>query len=196
MPVSSTSRAKHLTTHGLGKHYTSPKKLRDKRKSGKVVLPLGNATKHRLLLQKLDRLQRKQPSDVSMPPDEPGEWEDLDPIPVDPTVLDADIHEALHAPGPQVQTTDKGSKTKLSASSSLRLHASWAEVLPGLVAPLISYISGSIASVVSPVNDLHSRCIESCETKHIKILCLYFDREYPLDTVYHFLITNCQTFAP
>ena len=51
-------------------------KARDKRKSGKRVIPLGNAPKHRLLLQKLESLRKKPQTDQDEPEGSMG-WEDL-----------------------------------------------------------------------------------------------------------------------
>jgi CxC1 like cysteine cluster associated with KDZ transposases len=175
-----SSRAKHLTTSGLGKHYTSPTKARDKRKSGKRVIPLGNATKHRLLLQKLESLRKKPQTDQDEPEGSMG-WEDLSDsidqsMDIDP---DAGIHEALQAP--KLGTTEpERERAKLSVGPSLWLHASWAEVLPGLLSPLLEYISSSVGIVIPPADDLHAECALSCVPKHTKILCLYFDREYLL----------------
>jgi hypothetical protein len=172
-----SSRAKHLTTSGLGKHYTSPTKARDKRKSGKIVIPLGNAKKHQILLQRLETLRKKPQTNQTA--DNGNYWEDSD----DPTYqamdidCDTGIREALEAPKLQ-DIKPKGDGAKLSAGPSLRLHASWADVLPSLIMPFLKYISSSFGSIMPPVDDLHTPCALSCITKRTKILCLYFDREY------------------
>lgn len=173
MPLCHTSRARHLTTSGLGKHYTSPKKLRDKRKSDKIVIPLGQSAKHRLLLHKLNCL-RKKPEFGSVPDD--PHWEDVTEQAMDP---EADLYNALHAPAPPGAPVDIPA-VKLSTAASIRLHASWVEILPHLVPPLLHYLSSSVGSVMAPVNDIHSKCSQACAPKRIRILCLYFDREsYP-----------------
>jgi hypothetical protein len=174
-----SSRALHLTTTGLGKHHTSPKKTRSK-KNARIVVPLGNASKRQWLLQKLDLLRETQTStqtDLTRSPTgtidvDPSAWDDI------ADNNQTDITEALQArehatPNP---CPANASGTKQSTAASLRLYTSWADILPGLVRPLLKYLSSSIGSVVSPVNDIQSTCIQSCIASHTSILCLYFDR--------------------
>jgi hypothetical protein len=174
-----SSRALHLTTTGLGKHHTSPKKARST-KNSRIVVPLGNASRQRQLLQKLDLLRRTHTqTDLTRSPAidvDPSAWEDI----VDNHDDQTDITEALQ---PREHATlnpcpPDPSGTKQSSAASLRLYTSWADILPGLVRRLLKYLSSSVGSVISPANDIQSTCIQSCIASRTSILCLYFDRAY------------------
>ena len=169
-----SSRASHLTTTGLGKHHTSPKKARSKHNS-RIVIPLGNSTKHRQLLQKLDYLRgtgtRKQIAPTVTLDVDPSDWEDITNADQTDQTADAPTAARVSTPCPTDNST-----AKQSAGASLRLHTSWVDILPGLVSPLLKYITSSVGSVMSPVNDIQSKCSLSCVSSHTTILCLYFDR--------------------
>jgi hypothetical protein len=162
------SRASDLTSTGLGKHHTSPKKARSKRNS-RIVIPLGNSTKHRQLLQKLAHLRgtgttKHAPTVLDV---HPSDWEDI---------TDQPDHTVEAPPTVATPCLSDNSTAKQSAGASLRLHTSWADILPGLVSPLLKYITSSVGSVMSPVNDIQSKCTLSCVSNYTTILCLYFNR--------------------
>jgi hypothetical protein len=165
-----STRAHHITTTGLGKHHTSPKKVRaDKHKAARNVIPLGHGHKHRYLLVKLDQLGGKYSTmnpHPTLPTENPNDWEDV------PETLD--VNEALQ-PRASPEPIQKPA-IKQSAKSSLQLYANWAAILPGLVHPLLNYISTSMGSVMSPVSDIYSTCVLPCTSSSSTILCLYFDR--------------------
>ena len=171
-----SSRALHLTTTGLGKHHTSPKKPHNK-KNSQIVVPLGNASKHQQLLRKLAILRGTQTSaqlannPTTSDPD-PTAWEDI--VNNDQVDTTEALQPREHQPAPCPQNPS-GCRTTQSAAASLRLYTSWAEILPGLVHPLLKYLSSTVGSVMFPVNNIQSTCFQSCITSHTSILCLYFN---------------------
>jgi hypothetical protein len=103
------SQISDLTSTGLGKHHTSPKKACSKRNS-RIVIPLGNSTKHRQLLQKLAHLRGMVTTKHA------------------PTVLDvhpSDItDQPMEAPTVATPCLSNNSTVKQFAGASLRLHTS------------------------------------------------------------------------
>jgi hypothetical protein len=158
-------------------------------------VPLENASKHQHLQEKLDYLHGKQTRSQALPEVDSGGWQGDPDIDVDQTADGMEVcmpDTAEGNPGatilcPEIQST----KELQSTAASLRLHTNWAGVLPGLVYPLLNYITASIGSVASPVNnDIHSMCVHSCISNRTKILCLYFDRAYYiLDLTSKFILT-------
>jgi hypothetical protein len=158
---------------GLGSHFTSPLKKRDKKKSGIFVRAPLQDMKRKHLLAKLALLQEPPTTALdatqSFPiaPDD-GEMVDgmvevEDPPPNDQDVVDA-ANEArrIH-------------RRIVPNEAGIRLYNKWIELLP-LVDPFLAYITLSTGSPIAPVNALHSECIKMCLKSSTQILCLYFDR--------------------
>jgi hypothetical protein len=175
------TRSQQPIIHGLGKHFTSPTKARDKRKTTVIVRPPGQESKRRRLLEKLQLLRQPGPSSTSTSIANDSVQPPLDEtLPMD---VDADGWEDIEtaglaqsksplSPGPKVP------RRILPDSESTRLYTAWNSLLPSLVNSLITYISMSTGHVVTPAMDLCSKCEQLCAPKDIKILCLYFDRKF------------------
>ena len=59
-----TQSSQPITTKGMGRHFTSPRKARDKKKSWIIASLPGHASKRQKLLDKLGELLAAQPSDL------------------------------------------------------------------------------------------------------------------------------------
>jgi hypothetical protein len=166
-------RADQIFSTGLGSHFTSPLKKRDKKKSNVFVRAPLQEMKRKHLLAKL-ALLREPPassSSQSLPitPDD-GEMVDGTLEAEDPPLRDQDMADiAIEAP----QTR----RRIVPNAAGIRLYAKWTELLPHLVDPFLAYIASSTGSRIVPVgNDLHSECGQMCVKSSTQILCLYFDR--------------------
>jgi hypothetical protein len=176
------TRGQQPLSNGLGKHFTSPTKARDKRKTTVIVRLPGQETKRRRLLEKLQRLQNPKYESPStdlasqVPLDEPCSmdididndgWEDIQPKPAQ-----SESSQPTKVPRRILPDTESG-----------RLYAAWKHLLPSLVNSLIDYMSTSTGHIVIPAMDLNSKCEQSsCAPKDTKVLCLHFDRKlaYPI----------------
>jgi hypothetical protein len=167
-------RADQTFSAGLGSHFTSPLKKRDKKKSGIFVRAPLQDMKRKHLLAKLALLQEPPTTALdatqSFPiaPDD-GEMVDgmvevEDPPPNDQDVVDA-ANEARRT-----------HRRIVPNEAGIRLYNKWIELLPHLVDPFLAYITLSTGSPIAPVNALHSECIKMCLKSSTQILCLYFDR--------------------
>jgi len=172
---------------GPGKHFTSPIKPRDKKKTATFVVPPGHASKKQRLVEKLEVLTRLRPH---QPPADIGNNAGSDPIPLDsddvfsaypsedprdiPSSDAPPVSKNADEPYPQ---TEKGKKRILPDAESFRLYANWTGLLPTVVDSLLQYLTRSVGHPISSVTDLHSRCVQSCVPKSLIVKCLFYDRE-------------------
>jgi hypothetical protein len=175
------TRGQQLVSSGLGHHFISPRKPRDKKKTTVRVRPPGNDTKQRHLLEKLRLLLVKQSRTRSTPStDDVEQRQDL-PLPVeDPMDIDeAGWEDIQRDPIPSEPSKPaKAHRRILPDTESARLYTTWKALLPSLVNSLITYLSVSMGRVVAPASDLISQCNQgTCVRKDTKIQCLYFDRK-------------------
>lgn len=175
-PPKQPTRAQQPATSGLGQAFASPIKRRSTREQSYVV-PLGNEGKRRHLAEQLRALQAElytpqpevpiDPSDIDIP--EEQELLPIEPLPIEPS----------NVPGPAlVEDPEPTPRRVVPDKSANSLYNRWARVLPGLVNPLLSYITATTGKVPPPLNPgLKSKCFKNCGAKTSIILCLFHTRK-------------------
>jgi hypothetical protein len=171
-------RANQTFSAGLGSHFTSPLKKRDKKKSSVFVRAPLQDMKRKHLLAKL-ALLRDPPtiaSDASQSfPIAPDDGEMVDGI----LEVEANVEDPLQNDQDMVDIADEARQTRrriVPNEAGIRLYNKWTELLPHLVDPFLAYITFSTGSPIVPVNNLDSKCAQVCVKSSTQILCLYFDR--------------------
>jgi hypothetical protein len=177
-----TTRALQYTTPGFGKHFVSPKKVRDPRKTTTQSVVPGQAAKHRQSLAKLKALQnpvKPLPEDVNSiqsqdvesyasGPDCAGQQPDID---TDVPFLDPPNHPMDDQPCASAQ------RRLIPDAAAFRLYNNWNKLIQSLVNPFLEYLTVSTACVHPPTGDIHSTCnIAACTPKKTDITALFFDR--------------------
>jgi CxC1 like cysteine cluster associated with KDZ transposases len=168
-----SARSKQLTAHGLGKHFSSPQKPRDKNKTTTRLKIPNQAAKHQALLAKLLSLQQATQHDEDVEPKQ-SDYVDSDPD-VD-MIIDEPATES-HTPDPDLSPDTTIQRRITPDTASYRLYNAWKSLLPTLVRPLLSYLHQSHARVLPPPSTLDGACKRShCTMKTHQMICLYFDR--------------------
>jgi len=174
--------------HITGKHFTSPIKPHNKKKTATYIVPPRHESKRQQLLAKLQVLQHPRPPELT------GEQASWDPIPLEGDNLfstcplkdtndipsDSTPPIDLIADNPPLQTA-KGKKCMLPDAESIHLYTTWTNLLPTIIDSLLQYLMHSVGSPILPVSDLHSKYTQSCVTKSFTINCLFFDHK----SLYH-----------
>lgn len=175
MPKLVSSRAGQISVPGPGRHYTSPAKKRNPRKTQKISMPIGHSIRQQLLYDKMNALKAKKPA----PPDPEDAYE--------PLMEDADgglDHDVGSSPI-KSQTTGSSPITKNkdtpTTDTNQRRHEGWSDIVAGLLPELLHFEKLSIGHVPPPpAGDLQSDCLQpgQCIPKKHKICCLHFDRTW------------------
>jgi hypothetical protein len=178
MSTSSSRNQQPLST-GLGIHFTSPTKPRDKRKTATIVEVPGHAEKRRRLEQKLEQLK------YSVPVAEPKPAGLVDSL--DNEMLRDDPF--LDTLPEQVEDNDRGSPEPATASAeektrtkrlipdgaALQLFDSWRQLLPTLLNTLLQHTSRTVGLPLPAIQSLESDCTRSCSKNTSAVTCLFFD---------------------
>ena len=182
-----STRAKQRIVSGLGQHYSSPIKKRDKKKTTQRVEVPGQGYRMRKALGKIAQLMSESKPEPPLSESTPGECtSETDDIPnfhstaLDDQVMDNDpTFQPENEPQPSSHSSSQRSQRRqLPDTEATNLYAAWLDLLPSLVAPLLAYTTVSKGQPISAIGDLRSSCErEWCVTKTTSIQCLYFDRE-------------------
>jgi hypothetical protein len=180
------TRARQPTTGGLGVHFVSPVKRRDKRKTTTVVQIPGHRLKRKTLLRELRALMHQSspspplgdPFDSSMPLDTADD--DNPNMPDAANVHDADnMHDAAaHNQHMILESNDTVMRRITPNEEAYSLYDRWTSLLPSLVDSLLSYDKTSMGNLVyHPASIIvHSCSVSSCSRKTTHMTSLYFDR--------------------
>ena len=172
-PRPGTRGALPSTISGMGQHFTSPKRRRDKRKSQtEVVIPGQDAKRQRLHQRLDDLLNRKLP--VMPPP----------PVTNDP-LLDAVIEDATGNTDP-IQHVDDDVNEEIHHNSTpsvatSRLYDNWHTVIPSIIQPYLQYLAETIGKPLTRPDATLIGCHRGCEPKRTSLLCLHFDCTFCID---------------
>ena len=170
----SQSRDKQRTSAGVGKHFTSPKKQRDKKKTTTFVHLPTKELRRRQLLARFDALQQGTLAE-KLEADLPADPMDSQAIDVDVPDQDHQIDREFAEPASNEPTS---TRRILPDTEAARLYKSWKKLLTSLLDPFLTYTEHSIGRVIQPADDLISQCtMDTCILKSTQIQCLYFDRE-------------------
>jgi hypothetical protein len=174
-PRVSRDRSRKPTATGMGHHYSSPRKARDKRKNRQIVEVPGHDQKRARLIAELQALKS---ADAFL------EIVDSTQCPLDIDIGDDQIEQASHPdPTPPTSPSRRIVDRKRCAhpdSEATRLYNHWKSLLPSLVSSLLTYQLASLGRPVTPVSNLFSVCQDlDCGTKLTTMQCLYTDRTSP-----------------
>ncbi|KAI6163355.1 hypothetical protein EDD17DRAFT_1693658 [Pisolithus thermaeus] len=161
-PNPRTRAALSSTTKGMGHHFTSPRKVRNPRKTQTHVSFLGQNTKRHCLLAHLDDLLNHK----SAPPsDEPT----VDTLPED-SIVDMEI-----VVGTDMEETGDYEHPTPQRVRHDHFFSRWKSVIPTMVRPYLEYLSETLGKPLTQQVSSLSSCSQNCEKKLTNITCLYFD---------------------
>jgi len=184
-------REHQLVQPTLGNHFVSPKRKRMTLKKKQVVLQAFGQKKNdhnskknlrhsKAMLKTVARLQRIH----SLSSIEITKVRDLRHVPdksseVFPDHLD---HDFIDHPCTKLDPPPNNERRRHPTNAKTRLYNTWKMLLPDLLDPLIVYLSSSKGRLVPSVTgDITPSCIDpQHDSKTLKILCLYFNREIHL----------------
>ena len=175
-----TCASQVITTRGLGRHYTSPRKPRDKKKSRMTMPVPGHASKQQKLLDKLHDLLAP-PSEPKQPPCntamamspilQPEEPLEAHPTELEDLLVMSDSEDVSHGTTVQHICTTRPTARSISAC------AGWKALIPTIVDPFLKYTAATLCQPLVALGPHLSLCTLSCqEQKLTAILCLFFDR--------------------
>jgi hypothetical protein len=173
------TRNRQSTTGGLGIHFASPIKPRDKKKTSTIVHIPGHQHKRQALLDEIQALLRQ-----SAPSPTPNDLKDPDACmlldPIDDET--ANVPEAIeHDQDIPPESEDTVKRRILPNDEAYTLYDRWTSLLPSLIDSLLSYDQASVGNVFQPVLDIVYSCsVSTCPRKAAHITTLYFDRTYSL----------------
>jgi hypothetical protein len=173
------SRTRQPTTGGLGVHFVSPVKRRDKRKSSTIVHIPGHLYKRQALLDEIAALMHQ--ASRSHPP---GNFamQDHDSAPID-TAVDGIVNpcEAIDVDWVTTSESPDAAQRRILGNEACSLYDRWKDLLPSLVGSLLSYDKASIGSVFQPTANIICSCSAlACSKKVTQMTALYFDRRLSL----------------
>ena len=186
--MSSTSRGSLVSSStGVGQHFSSPHKKRDKRKTQTVAHIPGQSTKRARLLSELTALL-EQPSQTATPQSIPTSSTpngNVEPDIMFSSKFTDEMARGIHEAPPQAPEAPR--HRDLTVSSS-RLSKRWQNVIPTMVEPYVKYLTQTLGKPLVTSNTILSGCSrEPCERKRASIVCLYFDRTSPFLLLFLFV---------
>ena len=188
MHPKSGSRRAQPVTHGLGRHFESPRRSRDKTRTNATVNIPGQASKRRYALARLAQLQSATASTgtpgtcdhESSSTDIPWENQDDDDFVKVEEYVPKDTDHIMQDGELDIDETQPtmSNRRVVPDPSAERLYSSWKSLIPTLISPFLNYTSRTLGKPLPPFSPHISLCKQNnCERKATKILCLLFDRE-------------------
>ena len=185
-PKPGTRRAQPVT-HGLGKHFESPRRPRDKTRTNAIVHVPGQASKCRYALARLAQLQSTTAADTFESCDHEPDSTD---IPWEKDVVDDSVMDEEYVPSDTDYNMQDGEpdigETRATTSNrciipdppAQRLYSNWRSLILTLIIPFLNYTSRTRGKPLPTFLPYISLCKQNdCERKVNKVLCLLFERE-------------------
>ncbi|KAG1836027.1 hypothetical protein C8R48DRAFT_783020 [Suillus tomentosus] len=179
------TRGAQCVSSGLGHHFVSPKKPRDKKKTQKHVELPGAQAKHRQLLARMQQLINPEPKQSKVHAVDAVE-----------TVSDTSQTDALaKIPDPDFEIPSEPPSDILVEKSLVKhrilpdkatdsSYSSWKTLIPFLVEPHLKYSAQTLATALEITPKVISACATlSCPQKRTSIACLFFDRFMSIDVL-------------
>jgi hypothetical protein len=182
---SRNTRKAQIVSSGLGQHFVSPRKARDKRKTQTLVEFPGAELRRRRLLAQMQRLM-----DPTLPNSgySPG-------IALGSTsggVANANTPNELEFAGTDFEMLEESSSDRpvnlessphkrriLPDKSTDTLYTNWHRLIPTLVDPQLQYYARTLGQALERTQDVISACgTLSCAQKRTNLLCLFFNSKY------------------
>ena len=158
------------TTAGMGQHFSTPKKRRNKKKTQAHVILPGHSAKQQHLLQHLDDIFNNKSCEPLLSPPTVFSPDDgiIDPSsPVDDTLFQHLADEPRHE--------DIISSDSVWSITADRLYESWSTVIPTIIESYLCYLTDTIGKPLLTHDASLHNCHRDCEPKRSSLLCLYFD---------------------
>ncbi|KAG1871255.1 hypothetical protein DFJ58DRAFT_892581 [Suillus subalutaceus] len=190
------------SSRGLGKHFISPRKSRDKRKTQTFVNIPGADIKRcelALCMEALVNASSTEPtaapalnltsSNVDMTIDRSNDGDEW--------VYESDHDKPELQHQPFLNQSDKMQPIEsqcriLSDKTSQKLYGNWTGVIPTLIEPFLTYLARTFGQPLEKSHSIISACItSSCAQKRTTVVCLFFDRFVSTDV----LSCNCFTLS-
>ena len=184
MSSRAVTRSSQPSTSGLGRHFSSPKRPRDKRKTQSIVSIPGQREQHeRYLAQLRDLLENKQPAQEapSLDVQVPTASEHVNDMFLQAPPDDSEaMGFTVDTSGDELQPAELPTKKRRIQpdASTERAYTRWKSVLPNLVMPYLRYHARTLGKRLEDVPQTLSLCTHAeCARKSSRILCLFFDRK-------------------
>lgn len=171
--VPAPTRGAQWISSGLGQHFVSPKKPRDKKKTQKHVELPGAQAKRRQLQARMHQLMGPEPkqTEVRAAVETVSQADAFADIP-DPD-FEISSEPPFDVPAEEPQTKRRILPDKATDS----LYSSWQTLIPFLVEPHLKYSARTLATALEITPNVISACATlSCPQKRTSIACLFFDR--------------------
>jgi hypothetical protein len=191
---SQNTRKAQIVCSGLGQHFVSPRKARDKRKTQTLVALPGAELKRRHLLVQMQCLMDPTSSQTVCPPcttlgSPSGEADNMNiPNDFDFTGVKDQTSEEVFS---ERRTDIEASPRKwciLPNKSTDTLYANWQKLIPTLIDPQLSYYARTLGQALEKTHNVISACgTHTCAHKRTNMLCLFFDSKYLLFFLLHYL---------
>ena len=174
-----THSSQAITTRGLGRHFTSPRKLQDKKKSW-ITMPVpGHASKRQKLLDELHNLlvtssEPKKPASSTVmaasPILQPDGLLEVPPMELEDLLVMSDGEGVSHG------TTMQHISTTRPTARSISVCAGWKALIPTIIDPFLKYTAAMLRQPLAAVGSRLSSCTSSCQEQKLNaVLCLFFD---------------------
>ncbi|KAG0706003.1 hypothetical protein DFH29DRAFT_980719 [Suillus ampliporus] len=167
---SSPSRRSQLVLSGLGRHFISPRKPRNKRTTQTLVEVPGAEAKRRRILAAMEQLMNpdRHASKSPLPP--PLSVTNALPDPADNFITDDDVE----IPG---ETLLKDLKRRIWPDRSTQtLYSSWSTLIPTLVEAQLQYSVQTHGKPLEKIQKVISACgTLQCASKRTSLVCLFLD---------------------
>ena len=176
-----THLSQAITTRGLGRHFTSPRKARDKKKSWMTVPVPGHASKRQKLLNELQLLPAAPPEPEQPPSStviaaspilQPEDLLEAPPMELEDLLVMSDSEDAPHGATAQHICTTRPTARSISSC------AAWKALIPTIVNPFLKYTAATLRQPLMALGSRLSSCTSSCQDQKLTaVLCLFFDRK-------------------
>ncbi|KAG1735673.1 uncharacterized protein EDB91DRAFT_1348200 [Suillus paluster] len=179
-----------IVSSGLGQHFVSPRKARDKRKTQVLVKLPGAELKRRRLLSQMQRLMDPTSSKPgrSLGTTLEGPSGEADNINLtndfDFAGAEVETAHAVSSDRPADSETSPSKRRTLPDKSTGTLYANWKKLIPTLVDPQLKYYARTLGQALETTHNVISACgTLSCAQRRTSILCLFFDRFISIDVL-------------
>ena len=182
-----------ITTKGMGVHFSSPRKKRNKKKTSTIVTIPGHALKRQKLHDEIEALLLA-PSSIEPSVSENHSFQAASPIP-EPTEPQENLPMELEDTSTfesEVHCDSAAAERVRTPCTTSSLCASWKAIIPTIIEPFINYTAATVGKPLSVLSPSISSCVAHCqEQKSTAVLCLCFDRKY-----LQYVVTSLVNCAP
>ena len=183
-PPSGTSMPRHpgtrssqpSTSHGIGQHFTSPRKARNRVKEATPVIIPGRARRRELLLNRLQvLLSQRGPNPSLRTPSPPlaASAEQAEPSAFAET-FSADFDIAADHATAEVEPDQPPSRPARRIAQANQ-YDKWKTTIPTLIEPFLIYLEQTLGKAVPQPAATLSCCQAACETKKTELVALFYD---------------------